>query len=150
MHKVFVYGTLKRGYGNHVLINKSNILSLKAKAPGINLYSSGSIPFAARGNGTAIGELYEVDSIVLEKLDKLEGHPVFYKREKTKVQLVGLDGNAFSIIARVINALRNGLHEFYNLNTDEINKIIKEFKTEAMQISYDHLLQTVMRYVDVR
>lgn len=87
MHKVFVYGTLKRGYGNHVLINKSNILSLKAKAPGINLYSSGSIPFAARGNGTAIGELYEVDSIVLEKLDKLEGHPVFYKREKTKVQL---------------------------------------------------------------
>lgn len=72
------------------------------------------------------------------------------KYDKIEVQLVGLDGNAFSIIARVINALRNGLHEFYNLNTDEINKIIKEFKTEAMQISYDHLLQTVMRYVDVR
>lgn len=87
MHKVFVYGTLKRGYGKHVLINNSKVISLKANAPGINLYSSGSIPFAARGNGTAIGELYEVDDIVLAKLDNLEGHPVFYKREKTKVQI---------------------------------------------------------------
>jgi gamma-glutamylcyclotransferase (GGCT)/AIG2-like uncharacterized protein YtfP len=87
MHKVFVYGTLKRGYGNNALINKSKVISLKVNAPGINLYSSGPLPFAARGNGTAIGELYEVDDIVLAKLDKLEGHPVFYKREKTKVQL---------------------------------------------------------------
>lgn len=72
------------------------------------------------------------------------------KYDKIEVQLVGLDGNAFSIIASITNALRNGLREFYDMDTEEINKIIKEFKAEAMQISYDHLLQTVMRYVDVR
>jgi hypothetical protein len=71
------------------------------------------------------------------------------KYNKIEVQLTGLDGNAFSIIGRVTNALKNGLREYYALETNEINKIIKEFKAEAMKDSYDHLLQTVMSYVDV-
>jgi gamma-glutamylcyclotransferase (GGCT)/AIG2-like uncharacterized protein YtfP len=83
MEKVFVYGTLKKGYHNNHLLNGHE--PKQAKAPGINLYKGPGFPFAKRGTGTAIGEVYEIDEQTLKMLDRLEGHPAFYKREKTKV-----------------------------------------------------------------
>lgn len=83
MEKVFVYGTLKKGFYNHRLLNGYE--PKQAKAPGINLYEGSSYPFAKRGPGTAIGEVYEVDDQTMNRLDRLEGHPSFYKREETKV-----------------------------------------------------------------
>lgn len=57
-----------------------------------------------------------------------------------EVELVGHDGNAFSIIGRVRKAMKKaGLSE----------EQIKEFTDEATSGDYDHLLQTAMRYVDV-
>lgn len=79
MHKVFVYGTLKSGFHNHERFLK-NYTGVKAKAPGINLHRGPSFPFAVIGKGVAIGELYEVDDSTLKSLDRLEGHPNFYKR----------------------------------------------------------------------
>lgn len=56
------------------------------------------------------------------------------------VQLTGEDGNAFAIIASVRKALRKaGLREE-----------AKEFQEEAIKGDYDHLLQTVHKYVNVR
>jgi hypothetical protein len=55
------------------------------------------------------------------------------------VELVGQDGNAFSIIGRVRGALRDAGH----------SDAASEFQAEAMSGDYDHLLRTVMDYVNV-
>ena len=69
-----------------------------------------------------------------EKPDKIIG-----VLPKVKVQLVGLDGNAFSIIGRVSNALRQA----------GLGHRVKEFQSEATSGDYDHVLQTAMKYADV-
>lgn len=63
------------------------------------------------------------------------------KYPEIEVQLIGLDGNAGSIIARVVGALRE---------SDEVPQIeYTNFRREAMSGSYDDLLRTVMRWVNV-
>jgi hypothetical protein len=43
--------------------------------------------FRAPGHGhRVVGEVYEVDKAVLGKLDELEGHPHFYRREEIEVE----------------------------------------------------------------
>lgn len=85
MNKIylFVYGTLKTGNFNNRLLN--GFKGIPAKAPGILLFEGPGYPFAKRGSGTAIGELYEIDEKTLARIDRLEGHPEYYHREKTKV-----------------------------------------------------------------
>jgi hypothetical protein len=56
------------------------------------------------------------------------------------VQLVGTDGNAFAVMARVKQALsRAGVEK----------KRIQEFLDECMSGDYDHLLQTCIKWVNV-
>lgn len=83
MEKVFVYGTLKTGYHNNHLLN--GFTPTPAIAHHIDLHRGPGFPFATRGTGTAVGEVYHIDKLTLQRLDRLEGHPAFYKREKTKV-----------------------------------------------------------------
>lgn len=62
------------------------------------------------------------------------------KYPNVRVQLSGEDGNAFSIIGRVSNALRKaGVSEAE----------IEEYRREAMSGGYDNVLQTAMRWVEV-
>ena len=55
-----------------------------------------------------------------------------------KVELIGQDGNAFHILARVKLALRNGGIE---------QVLITEFIDEAMSGNYNHLLDVVLKTV---
>ena len=55
------------------------------------------------------------------------------------VQLIGKDGNAFSIIAKVRRALKQGGHA----------DLVEPFTKEATSGDYDHLLATCMKYVNV-
>lgn len=58
-----------------------------------------------------------------------------------EVQLIGLDGNAGSIMARVVDALRK---------SDDVPQIeYTNFRREAMSGTYEDLLLTVMRWVNV-
>lgn len=84
MHKVFVYGTLKTGFHNNKRI-LSEYTGVKAKAPGIDLHKGPHFPFAVKGKGVAIGELFEVSDSTLLQLDRLEGHPNFYERTEIEV-----------------------------------------------------------------
>ena len=61
------------------------------------------------------------------------------KYPKIKVQLVGLDGNAFSIMARVAEALKRG-----GVAKDEI----EAYYADSTSGDYDHLLRTAMRWVN--
>lgn len=92
-YKVFVYGTLKKGKSNHRIIEHCK--GQKAYAPGIDLFAGPNFPFAKRGFKVAIGEVYEVDHQTLQKLDRLEGHPSFYHREKTHVLINGSKTDAW-------------------------------------------------------
>lgn len=82
---VAVYGSLKKGFGNHVFLQNANYLS-DAKADGWDMYSFGPFPMVIPGNGTIAVELYEVDKQVMQSLDGLEGFPRFYNRMVIETQ----------------------------------------------------------------
>lgn len=63
----------------------------------------------------------------------------FLKYPEIKIQLSGLDENAFSILARCKRAMIKN-------NIDE--DTIKNFWDEATSEDYDHLLQTCMKWFD--
>jgi hypothetical protein len=63
------------------------------------------------------------------------------KYPNVTVQLSGEDGNAYFIIGRVIRALREA-------GVD--NAEVREFSYEATSGDYDHLLRTVMAWVETR
>ncbi len=77
--KVAVYGTLRRGHGNHRLLENAKFEGRRVVS-GFNMFMLGSvIPGIKPGDGEVTVETYsEYD---LGPLDQLEGHPNFYKRE---------------------------------------------------------------------
>lgn len=79
---VFVYGTLKRTHGNHVVLLRSgsDFLGEATTKPEYTMYDNGAFPAITKGGNTVIfGEVYKVDH--MSYLDGLEGYPVFYNRE---------------------------------------------------------------------
>jgi hypothetical protein len=63
------------------------------------------------------------------------------KYPQVKVRLVGEDGNAFSILARTRREMGK-----QKVSEEEIQSFLKE----ATSGDYDHLLQTVMKWVTTR
>ena len=85
---VFVYGSLKRGFGNHSLLAMSKFHGSHTTAEDCyHMNSLGAFPAVTTvsddcENGYSIsGELYTVDSATLRKLDQLEGNGSFYTRK---------------------------------------------------------------------
>jgi gamma-glutamylaminecyclotransferase len=83
MIKLFVYGTLKSGFGNNRFLD--GCCFEKAFAESMNIHAGPAYPFAIRGEGIVRGELYNITPEILLQIDNLEGHPHFYRREKTIV-----------------------------------------------------------------
>jgi gamma-glutamylaminecyclotransferase len=84
---VFVYGTLRRGEGNHRLLEHVKLLASVKTAPIYTLISLGGCPGLLANGKTAItGELYEVDTSTLARLDELEGHPRLYQRSAVEIE----------------------------------------------------------------
>ncbi|XP_072937633.1 putative gamma-glutamylcyclotransferase CG2811 isoform X2 [Epargyreus clarus] len=89
-HKVFVYGTLKQHEPNHHWLTNPNHGVARFVAPGVTktkypliIATRYNIPFLlfSPGNGCNVkGEVYEVDDVMLSKLDILEDHPNYYIR----------------------------------------------------------------------
>lgn len=80
-HLVFVYGSLKKGFGNHRLLAESQMVDNHVTEPKFSMYSLGAFPCVVPRGDTAIhGELYAVDDETLRRLDALEGVPNFYQR----------------------------------------------------------------------
>ena len=85
---VFVYGTLRRGFRNHALLDSSESLGSGRTRERYALYVS-RIPFLARepAHTRVAGEVYLVTPTILAALDRLEGHPDWYRREQIEVEL---------------------------------------------------------------
>lgn len=82
--KVFVYGTLKKGHGNHRLLRQSRYLGrcyVEGKWGMVNL---GAFPAVVEAETPTkiFGEVYLIDTKTLMSLDILEGYPTFYTRTK--------------------------------------------------------------------
>ena len=69
---IFVYGTLLKGLERSYVLDHSELLG-DAVAGGVCLYNLGAYPAIKRSDGAVIGELYDVDDITLETLDRIEG-----------------------------------------------------------------------------
>jgi len=81
--EVFVYGSLMRGLHNHPLLTHSTFLGEALTEAAFELYSLGYFPAMTRGGCCAVrGECFEVDAETLHALDRLEGHPEFYRRQR--------------------------------------------------------------------
>lgn len=86
MVKIAVYGTLKRGHYNHRFLENSKFIDKGITLDKYNMTSNGHFPYLNPDGEHQIKiELYEVTPDVLKNLDRLEGHPTFYTRTKTKV-----------------------------------------------------------------
>lgn len=92
MTKVFVYGSLKKGGGNHGVLGRSKLIGEGlTNSRGFNMFD-GSFPFVTddlidtERAGSIMGEVYEVENdAVMNNLDRLEGVPHLYVRREVKV-----------------------------------------------------------------
>lgn len=100
--QIFVYGTLKKGFSNHWLLEDQEFIG-KAETTLDYVMLGQGIPYvyesdkAYRGDvgyplelvkGSKIkGELYKVSDEALARIDQLEGHPRWYCRKQINVRV---------------------------------------------------------------
>ena len=87
--RVFVYGTLKQGNGNHGALQGAEFLGRCYLEGDYTLLNLGWYPGLVRtrseqSNGRVFGEVYKVTEEHLHTMDMIEGHPNFYERIKVK------------------------------------------------------------------
>ena len=123
--KVFVYGTLRRGELRNRVLQSSEFLGDTKTAPIFTMLHLGAYPgVIKRGETPIIGELYSIDESTLRDLDRIEGHPTFYKRE-----VVGLDNGesawmyllapTYSATADMRSIIKNG--DWVKRNENPVN-----------------------------
>lgn len=98
-HKIFVYGTLRKGYCNHYFLEEDT--DYIGKAISVDLYKmtareyiirggrKRAVPFVCKTPEVNItGEIYEVSNNTLKLMDRLENHPYWYVREEVEFELI--------------------------------------------------------------
>jgi len=88
---LFVYGSLKKGFDNHKLLQKYAKRVGKASTLGkFAMYedSFGNYPYLVKEPVTRVqGELYEIKrKELLDEIDEFEGAPEYYQRKRIKVK----------------------------------------------------------------
>lgn len=92
-HKVFVYGTLKRGHSNNYLLSQAKFIASGRTRRLFRLYNCGfpvlRPPSGHRdaANAKVMGEVYEVSDETLRRLDLLESEGRMYHRIWVRVQI---------------------------------------------------------------
>lgn len=81
--RMFVYGTLKKGFGNHsYFLQDAEYIGEAETKPEFTMLHLGGFPGVVHVGNTVIkGEVYEVNVKQLPPIDRLEGHPRFYERQ---------------------------------------------------------------------
>lgn len=114
MPRVFVYGTLKRGFSNAAYLADAVFETTAVTAHGYSLHIVSGYPALSRsGEGVVYGELYSVSDERLQKLDDFEGVPDEYQREVIELA-DGTRAEAYLVPAeRVRGAVRIGGGKFF-------------------------------------
>jgi gamma-glutamylcyclotransferase (GGCT)/AIG2-like uncharacterized protein YtfP len=79
---ICVYGTLRRGHGNHRILENSEFLGEFRTENGYTMISLGGFPgLLLDGKDSIVCEVFKVDNkSTAQRLDMLEGYPNFYNR----------------------------------------------------------------------
>lgn len=85
---VFVYGSLKEGFGNHALLGDSELVArTQTTKRQFRMISLDAFPAVLKNGHCAIaGEVYSVDLMTMVYLDMLESNGELYKREKVELE----------------------------------------------------------------
>jgi gamma-glutamylaminecyclotransferase len=84
--RVFVYGTLQRGEPSHAQLQGARFVASAVTEPTYELVSLGEYPALLEGGSSAVvGELYDVDSELLARLDLFEDVPELYERKVIRI-----------------------------------------------------------------
>lgn len=92
--KIFVYGTLMRGFSNHHLMKSCKFVGAATTKEKFALYVA-DFPFVTEKLQISPiqGEVYEVTDVEsLKRLDDLEEHPTWYRRKPVTVVVEGSTG----------------------------------------------------------
>lgn len=89
--RVFVYGTLKRGLGNYITMQKAGgqFMGFDHIEGNFKLAEIGGLPAVVPDltkTNKVYGQLFCMDEEGLAVLDLLEGHPNFYTRSKIRTE----------------------------------------------------------------
>jgi gamma-glutamylcyclotransferase (GGCT)/AIG2-like uncharacterized protein YtfP len=85
-HRLFVYGSLKRGFRHHDLLGGASFEGDARTAPDFSLVLQGEYPALVRGGTECVhGEIYRVTDELLTELDRFEGCPDLYLREQIQL-----------------------------------------------------------------
>ena len=106
---VFVYGTLRRGFGNYYSFLKGTTEKEEPATMKGVMYSTGGFPAVIRGEGIVQGELMYIDkkfyNYTLNRLDMLEGYnphdemtSMYFRREVSVVTKTGKQVKAWAYI----------------------------------------------------
>ncbi|XP_049954492.1 putative gamma-glutamylcyclotransferase CG2811 isoform X1 [Schistocerca serialis cubense] len=151
LHKVFVYGTLKKGEPNHFYFtNKANgYAKFISAAETVKRYpliidTQYNIPFLIHKEGVGhccnsersvaaytaqnvIGEVYEVDDTMLKALDGLESHPDLYSRLEDHVRIL----NVKEVSSEMQPVLKCWIYFILNLEKDIGSSFLSEYHSEG-------------------
>ena len=90
-HILFIYGTLRKGQANHGLLKDALFLGNAKTQDKYGLYVlPHGVPYATYNGSQLVavsGEVYIVDEVTLEAVDRFEGHPYVYMRREVPVVL---------------------------------------------------------------
>jgi gamma-glutamylaminecyclotransferase len=94
MKLISVYGTLRKGFGNHHFLADQKFVGTGLTDEKYTMRASG-IPFVSKSREgdpktQILIETYRVSERAFLSIDGLEGHPVFYKREVIPVTVEGV------------------------------------------------------------
>ena len=80
-YRLFVYGSLKRGFAHHRELLGASLEGETRTMPNYRLVRHGDYPALVEGGSAAVsGEVYRVGVELLERLDVFEGCPELYQR----------------------------------------------------------------------
>lgn len=129
-HLVFVYGTLRQGHSNHQLMGDAHCYGIGHTRDRFAMYVVSGYPYvtAAEERYPIVGELYAVDGEMLEKLDKMEGHPHFYVRREVAVDVGGEEYRAWMYVRDPPGTL---------LATGDYNDVVARIRPSREQTNND-------------
>lgn len=91
---VAVYGSLKSNESNSGIMINSELLGSGVTSSDYDLLNFKAYPGAIPGTNSLRVEVWSIDSATLARLDRLESHPHFYKREEV---IITLDSGALAL-----------------------------------------------------
>jgi gamma-glutamylcyclotransferase (GGCT)/AIG2-like uncharacterized protein YtfP len=92
INKVFVYGTLKKGFHNHSVLQGAEYIGTANSVQKFNMINLGGFPAVLYNSDDGYqisGEIYKINDKILDRLDILEGEGTFYDRVPDDFFMVG-------------------------------------------------------------